>query len=551
MNAYLTFEEEGSRKFWSIQTSGASFTVIYGKIGTDGTSQTKTFDSEALCLKEAEKLLHSKLKKGYVASTQSSSATSVAPKADKEKPLKQTLKAKTYRRLPAVTDFATNKRHSSFETFDPTDLELYDQGFPNLVLLDDNHPDNKKVEKLIVHVNNAVDQVYDTIWPTDVAIAYVHTYPTHPGFKPEPTPAFAKKWKAFQKLESKVPTVATAKALVAEFMPGSDTYSGWKAPAAFYILEHFIGAEAVAQAIVDRLGDFDKKQWSAPRGKDAHTRIALEVLGFLMLRMGDDARQRIQQNIDLLIAQRPAKDTLTQHLAYLPDRPVKITMEEYSSENGPWFISELTVSPEPRWKHLEEYGVNYIYERAIYLEGADRLTHADLSWLLNGISKYSMTTKIHNYGKIKHPYIVRMILSFGKFKSMIKEVNAWKEQHADYVASVLPLFEKDEFVKKGLKGLDPSVVPVKKAKDPMKATEKLLEEVEKALPKAFPNQKKVTALIQKAADEAREIARLDGQDYPECYFVALWAEFPFSLETSEAEYELLYNAYEEVIMGGE
>ncbi|WP_100787061.1 WGR domain-containing protein [Leptospira adleri] len=61
----LTFQDGTSDKFWNLETSGNSFTVTFGKTGTAGQTQTKTFDSEDKCLKEAEKLIHEKLKKGY------------------------------------------------------------------------------------------------------------------------------------------------------------------------------------------------------------------------------------------------------------------------------------------------------------------------------------------------------------------------------------------------------------------------------------------------------------------------------------------------------
>ncbi|EMO24877.1 WGR domain protein [Leptospira interrogans serovar Bataviae str. HAI135] len=64
MNHHLTFKDGSSDKFWNIEVSGNSFTVTYGKTGTSGTSQTKTFDNEEKCLKEAQKLLSEKLKKG-------------------------------------------------------------------------------------------------------------------------------------------------------------------------------------------------------------------------------------------------------------------------------------------------------------------------------------------------------------------------------------------------------------------------------------------------------------------------------------------------------
>ena len=57
MKKYLTFKDDKSDKFWSIELKGLSFTVTYGKTGTDGASQTKTFKSDYECLNEAEKLV--------------------------------------------------------------------------------------------------------------------------------------------------------------------------------------------------------------------------------------------------------------------------------------------------------------------------------------------------------------------------------------------------------------------------------------------------------------------------------------------------------------
>ncbi|EKO78168.1 MULTISPECIES: WGR domain-containing protein [unclassified Leptospira] len=66
MKHRLTFKDDKSDKFWNIEVDGTSFTVTYGKAGTSGQTQTKSFDNEEKCLKEAEKLLSEKLKKGYL-----------------------------------------------------------------------------------------------------------------------------------------------------------------------------------------------------------------------------------------------------------------------------------------------------------------------------------------------------------------------------------------------------------------------------------------------------------------------------------------------------
>ena len=60
------YKDAKSQKFWEIQVEGDAFTVRYGKIGTDGQVQTKTFASAEKAEAEAEKMIKSKTKKGYV-----------------------------------------------------------------------------------------------------------------------------------------------------------------------------------------------------------------------------------------------------------------------------------------------------------------------------------------------------------------------------------------------------------------------------------------------------------------------------------------------------
>ena len=64
-NAYLEYEDEKSHKFWKIAHYGEGYTVTYGKVGTEGQSKTKDFDSEQQAFKAGDKLVASKLNKGY------------------------------------------------------------------------------------------------------------------------------------------------------------------------------------------------------------------------------------------------------------------------------------------------------------------------------------------------------------------------------------------------------------------------------------------------------------------------------------------------------
>jgi predicted DNA-binding WGR domain protein len=78
---HFQFSEGTSNKFWKIRLDGKSFTVHFGKIGTAGQVQTKDFANDAEAQKEYDKLIAEKVKKGYVAMTDS--ATVPAPVASK------------------------------------------------------------------------------------------------------------------------------------------------------------------------------------------------------------------------------------------------------------------------------------------------------------------------------------------------------------------------------------------------------------------------------------------------------------------------------------
>ncbi len=59
------FVEGKSAKFWKIEVQGSSYTVRFGRIGTEGQTQTKEFESPAEARKAAQKLIAEKVAKGY------------------------------------------------------------------------------------------------------------------------------------------------------------------------------------------------------------------------------------------------------------------------------------------------------------------------------------------------------------------------------------------------------------------------------------------------------------------------------------------------------
>lgn len=59
------FVEGTSSKFWETTTNGNNVTVRYGRIGTNGQSQTKSFTSPTAAAQHADRQIAAKLAKGY------------------------------------------------------------------------------------------------------------------------------------------------------------------------------------------------------------------------------------------------------------------------------------------------------------------------------------------------------------------------------------------------------------------------------------------------------------------------------------------------------
>jgi predicted DNA-binding WGR domain protein len=65
MKRYFEFVGGSSAKFWEIGVSENEVTVRFGRIGTQGQTQVKTFANNVAATKHAEQLIASKKAKGY------------------------------------------------------------------------------------------------------------------------------------------------------------------------------------------------------------------------------------------------------------------------------------------------------------------------------------------------------------------------------------------------------------------------------------------------------------------------------------------------------
>jgi predicted DNA-binding WGR domain protein len=59
-------KSEHAEKFWEVTQDGATVTVRFGKLGTDGQTKVKDLGSPAEAEAEVAKLIKEKTKKGYI-----------------------------------------------------------------------------------------------------------------------------------------------------------------------------------------------------------------------------------------------------------------------------------------------------------------------------------------------------------------------------------------------------------------------------------------------------------------------------------------------------
>ena len=61
----LVYKDAKSHKFWEVEAKGSSINVLFGRVGTNGQTSVKKAKSPEAAKAEVEKLIKSKLKKGY------------------------------------------------------------------------------------------------------------------------------------------------------------------------------------------------------------------------------------------------------------------------------------------------------------------------------------------------------------------------------------------------------------------------------------------------------------------------------------------------------
>ena len=110
MKKHLQFIDGNTDKFWQIEIAGSTYTVTYGRNGTNGVSLQKTFDSVEACHQSAEKLTAEKIKKGYSEDGQiTNSAVKVSRKVSAQEAIEALDEIIKYKQEAALLPFLQEK----------------------------------------------------------------------------------------------------------------------------------------------------------------------------------------------------------------------------------------------------------------------------------------------------------------------------------------------------------------------------------------------------------------------------------------------------------
>jgi len=123
MKKYLILENEKSAKFWKIETVGSMHRVNYGRIGTDGQTKEKDFDSAVAAKEDARRLFDSKIKKGYVESKPPSAGSKKKASKTSKTTATKSKKATTPKNKARKTKSVSTKSVSNSKLVDPIVLE--------------------------------------------------------------------------------------------------------------------------------------------------------------------------------------------------------------------------------------------------------------------------------------------------------------------------------------------------------------------------------------------------------------------------------------------
>ena len=358
-------------------------------------------------------------------------------------------------------------------SFSPEQDRLYALGWPHLRVLVDKHKLDKKPDetaKGVLEVEPEPSSLFGVEWPRETATRFVRAVPESPKSaewdaalaKPGPiTPEEARKL-VDRPLS---PTLTRPQLQVADFI---------------LLLEALTSTELVADAILTRFERYQPKDWLSDNLRNAFftamtAPVALPAayhLGFLFLRLPEAQRKKFRARTEALL--KKAQPGRPLHVAFdlvlhggeaVRRHRVKALCACHHVMDDANLVRMLSSSDEH---------VLSLSPRFVYLGGVDCLDH--YAARAKALPRWMVLRFTEEFGTIKHPKIVPIMLTLSGKKTAKDAPLRWFEAHAEFARPLLeeaavrksPQGEAARLLIEQLDAPKP-VVPVKKPAAPAAA----------------------------------------------------------------------------------
>lgn len=377
-----------SAKFWEIEVRGASVTTRWGRLGTTGQTKVAKLASPAAAVAAAEKQIREKTAKGY----------------------------------------AEAGARAAYDDMDAR----YACGWPHLRRLVD-APEPKNVLAAVREELDAVDPVFGVDVHREVATRFLHAMTVDRRDAAARAEAIART----SPIDDGV-----LRAILERLCPAlvKEIYA-FRIHDATWLLEAFLGAEHVAEAMVEQfVKATNRKLWTQLDNAHDHAFHFAHAFAFLRLRM---PAARWKKIIAPLAAVKPSSLLFTERLALIADPKRAVPQKTEAMRMITFDVLIERDDPEPLRAYVAKWGPQWRTPRLLHVAGAELMD----DWKMDGLTRLPAWWQeriVAEFGTIRSRGVVRAMMWLLSGRSAKQEAAAWLRAHADFARPVLDEISGDE-----------------------------------------------------------------------------------------------------------
>lgn len=431
-----------SNKYWEICVETSAVRVRYGRIGTAGQSQTKPFPTRRDAKDEAERLIRTKLKKGYV----EASPAPAKPAARKKAPAQKTpARKKAPARKTAARKRAPARKkvtaQTEIDTFRAEDAKLLDRGWPEMRRLLDQHADDRDPAAAAIAVAEAREPPYGVDWPRMTAERYLHIL----ALKRWNYATTKRVTRARAAAKTEVPGERELRSFLSALLSTQGDH--WHYRDALFLFEALLGTGVVVDALLEHFEHLSPRGWKADNPNERLFEV-VRGFGYLLLRLAVKPRRAAVRRVRELLAAHDASSLLYEDLDIVVNGARAITRFIASPRREEEYDYDDLSEAERRHCVLRSAPVDFCDDvalvreiaaanpdrllgvRAVYLGGPVLLDGFDKR--MRGAPAYMLRELIEQFAIVRHPGVVELAALLATGRAVRKPALAWLNEHWDY-----------------------------------------------------------------------------------------------------------------------